>query len=343
MLNIELTERAKKILNLVIDNYIKTGEPVGSSTLVSNYQLPWSPATVRSVLSELMDNDYLYQPHVSAGRAPTEKGIKYYIDSLLFPQQLSEAKRIVITKRYQQLDGTFDEIIYETSIMLSDISNCAGLATLPSTRQIKIKSTELIKLADKKVLVMFVFEGGMTEQRLIRLNRSIPKDMLRRLSDYINKLTFALTLAEVETIIIDKLKYEKQLYREFLQGFLNHSSKVTEQHPQSSVFIKGQNIIFDNYTHSNPDGLRELIKAFDEKSFLLEILGKAVKENSTIVFLGSENGVPEGYSLIAAPYGTSKSLGTLGVFGPLHMDYSQIIPLVDYTAKLVSKIVSEGR
>jgi len=342
MVNMELSERAKKILNIVIDNYIKTGEPVGSSTLVTKYQLPWSTATVRSVMSELMDNNYLFQPHVSAGRAPTEKGIRYYIDSLLYPRQLPEATRVVIRKRYEQLDGTFDEIIYETSIMLSDISNCAGLASLPSTRQMKIKSTELIKLSDKKVLVMFVFEGGMTEQRLIRLNRSIPKDVLRRLSDYINKLTCGLNLVEVETIIIDKLRHEKQMYREFLEGFLKNSTKVIEQKPQSSVFIKGQSIIFDNYRLSNPEGLRKLFKALDEKSFLLEILGKAMKENSTFVFLGSENGVPEGYSLIAAPYGTNKNLGTLGVLGPLHMDYSEIIPLVDYTARIVSKIVSEG-
>ncbi len=217
MTNLEVSEREKRILYSVIDNYIKTGEPVGSSYLVSKYQLPWSPATVRSVMFDLMDKQYLVQPHISAGRVPTEKGLRIYINSLLNQKELPKSKRTVIKRRYRQLDGTFNQVISETSIMLSDISNCTGLATLPSIRSMKIKSTKLIKIAERKVLVIIVFENGMIDQRMIRLSRKIPDGMLRKLSDYVNKLTMALTLDEVDSIVIDKLKHERKIYRDFLE------------------------------------------------------------------------------------------------------------------------------
>ncbi len=314
MTNLEVSEREKRILYSVIDNYIKTGEPVGSSCLVSRYQLPWSPATIRSVMFDLMDKQYLVQPHISAGRIPTEKGIRIYINSILNQRELPRSKRTVIRRRYRQLDGTFNEVIYETSIMLSDISNCTGLATLPSTRAMKIKSTKLVKIAEKKVLVIIVFENGMIDQRMIGLSRKVPEGMLRKLSDYVNKLTMALTLDEVDSIVIDKLKHESKIYREFLERVMKFWTRKYDKGLKSGVFIKGHPSIF----------------------------GKAMNENSTIVFLGAENGVPAGYSVIAAPYGTNKNLGTLGVLGPLRMDYAQIVPLVDYTAKIVSKIVSTG-
>ena len=342
MTTLEVSEREQRILYLVIDNYIKTGEPVGSSCLVSKYKLPWSPATIRSVMFDLMDKQYLVQPHISAGRVPTEKGIRIYINSLLNQKELPRSKRTVIKRRYRQLNGTFNEVIYETSIMLSDISNCTGLATLPSTRSMKIKSTKLIKIAEKKVLVIIVFENGMIDQRMIRLSRKIPEGMLRKLSDRVNKLTMTLTLDEVGSIVIDKLKHERKIYREFFERVMKFWTGKSDKGVKSGVYIKGHPSIFDNYSLNNPDGLKDLFRALEEKSFLVEILGKAMNEGSTIVFLGEENGVPAGYSVVAAPYGTNKNLGTLGVLGPLHMDYAQIVPLVDYTAKIVTKIVSTG-
>jgi len=342
MYKLGLSDREKSILNIVIENYIRQGKPIGSASLVENYNLPWSSATVRSVMFSLMEKGYLVQPHVSAGRIPTERGMRFYIDSLLNPTQLSKSKISFIKARFNNINGTFDEVIYETSIMLSDFSRCAGLATLPRTRVMKIKSTELIKIEEKKVLVIIVFEGGMIEQRVIKLDRNIPKDTLQNLSDYLNKLTFALTLEQVESILFKKLKNEKQIYRDFIESLVNLKVRSSEERLKSSVFINGQKSFFEYFGSLNPDSLKELFKAFEEKSFLLEILEKTMREDSTRVYIGLENGVPRGYSVIAAPYGTSQTLGTLGVLGPINMDYAKIIPLVNYTASLVSEIASEG-
>jgi heat-inducible transcriptional repressor len=338
----KLSERGKQLLHMVIDYYIKTGQPIGSSALVENYGLPWSSATVRSAMAELMDNGCLIQPHVSAGRIPAEKGIKLYVDSLLYPNELSELKRGVIRRRYKKLDGTIDEVMYETSRILSQISHCAGLATIPSTRFMKIKSAKLVKLGDKKVLVIIVFEGGMTEKTLIRLNMRIPKEVFYRMRDYLNKLAVGFTLDEVKSLLLDNVRDQERIYREFMESVIRFSTKVFERKPKSDVYIKGQTSFFDNSHFNNLEGLKELFRAFDEKKYLVDILDKVMKGDGTRVFVGSQNGVMEGYSLVAAPYGRDQRVGTLGVLGPMRMDYSQIIPLVNYTARIVTKIVSEG-
>jgi heat-inducible transcriptional repressor len=342
MSTVRLSERGKRILRLIINYYIKTGEPVGSYDLVESYDLPWSPATVRGTMAELMNEGYLAQPHVSAGRIPSEKGIRFYVDFLLYPRQLSQEKKVIIRKRYEQTEGTLDEVMQETSRMLSDISRCTGLATLPSTRFMKIKSAELVKLGDKKVLVMIVFEGGMTEKTLIKMNREIPKDMLQRMSRYLSELAVGLTLDEVRALVLDDLKCEKRLYDELILNLIRFSRKIFEQSIQSNIYIKGQTSILENSERTSPERLRELFRAFEEKSALVDILDRAMKEEGTGVFVGTSNGVMEGYSLVAAPYGSGRKLGTLGVLGPIHMDYSRIIPLVDYTARVVSEIISEG-
>ncbi len=342
MNTVELSERGKQILRLVIDYYIKTEEPVGSYVLVESYDLPWSPATVRGTMAELMDQGYLTQPHLSAGRVPSEKGIRFYIDFLLYPRQLSQGKRVFIRKRYEQTEGTLDEVIQETSRMLSDISHCTGLATLQSARFMKIKFAELVKLGDKKVLIIIVFEGGMTEKTLIRIDREISKDMLQRMSHYLSELAIGLTLDEVKALVVSDLKFEKRLYDELIQSVIRFSRRIFEQSVQSNIYIKGQTSVFENSERTSPGRIRELFRAFEEKNVLVDILDKAMKEGGTGVFVGSENGVMEGYSLVASPYGKGRKLGTLGVLGPISMDYSRIIPLVDYTARVVSKIVSEG-
>ncbi len=338
-----LSERGKRVLNLIVNHHIKTGEPIGSNALVKSYDLPWSPATVRTTMADLMNDGYLVQPHVSAGRIPSEKGIRFYVDSLLYPQKLSKKNRVVIRKHYKNIEGTLDEVMHETSKMLSDISQFAGLVMLPRARLMKIKSTELIRMGDKKVLFIIVFEGGMTDKTLIRMTREAPDDMLKRLSSYLNELTIGLTLDELRILVLDRLKSEKRLYHELVLNLLRFSRKIYEQKVQSDIYIKGQTSVLENSKWTPPERLRKLLKAFEEKSVLVDILDKAMKGEGTRVFVGSEIGMMEGYSLVAAPYGGGRKLGTLGVLGPIRMDYSKIIPLVDYTARVVSEIIAGGK
>jgi heat-inducible transcriptional repressor len=337
-----LSERGKRILNLIVNHHIKTGEPIGSIALIKSYDLPWSPATIRTTMADLMNEGYLAQPHVSAGRIPSKKGVRFYIDSLLYPQKLSKKRRVSIKKHYERIEGTLDEVMQETSKMLSDISQCAGLVMLPRARLMKIKSTEFIRLGDKKVLFIIVFEGGMTEKTLIRMRRGATDDMLKRLSRYLNELVIGLTLDELRILVLNRLKSERRLYHELVLNLLRFSRKIYEQKVQSNIYIKGQTSIIGDSKWTPPERLRKLLKALEEKSVLVDILDKAMKGEGTRVFVGSEIGIMEGYSLVAAPYGGGRKLGTLGVLGPMRMDYSKIIPLVDYTARVVSEIIAGG-
>jgi len=336
-----LTDRGKKILRLIINNYISTGNPVGSFALVKNFGLPCSSATVRKTMARLTDDGYITQPHTSAGRVPTEKGIQFYVGTLLYNSKLSKEKRVDINRRYNEMEGTLDEIMEETSRVLSDISNCAGLATAPITKYTKIKSAELVKLGESKVLVIFVLEGGITEKTLIRMEREIHPDVLESMSRYLSDISIGFTIEEVKTKVVEQLKNERQLYGELLKSLLD-INKAFEKKGQADIFIKGQTSIFENAQFSDPTQLRELIKTLEEKEILVDILDDAIQEDGTSVFVGTSNGIIQGYSLVVAPYGKERRLGTLGVLGPLRMDYSQIIPLVDYTAGVVSRYIDEG-
>lgn len=337
----KLTERGKKILSLIINSYISTGNPVGSFTLVNKYCLPWSSATVRNVMARLTDDGYISQPHTSAGRVPTEKGIQLYVDSLIYNAELPKEKRVDINRRYSRMEGTLEQIMEETSWVLSDISNCAGLATAPITEYTKIKSAELVKLGNTTILVIFVLEGGITEKTLVRMGRKIHPDVLDNMSRYLSDLSVGFTIEEVKTKVLEQLKSERQLYGELIKGLLG-INKAFQKRGQTDIFIKGQTSIIDSAQFNDPTQFRKLIKTLEEKEILVDILDNAILEGGTKVFVGTSNGIMQGYSLVVAPYGNQRNLGTLGVLGPLRMDYSQIIPLVDYTAMVVSRYIDEG-
>lgn len=337
----QLNERGKTILKLVIDNYIDTGNPIGSFSLVKNYDLPWSSATVRCALGELTGIGFITQPHASAGRVPTEKGIRFYLDFLLTKTDLPMEKKVYIKRRYREIQGTLDEVVAETSSVLSDFTSFAGLATVSRASYMTIKSAEIVKLGESKVLVIFVLEGGITEKTLIRMNRRVHPDMLERMSRYLNDIAVGFTIEEVKTKVLNQVKSEKEAYRDLVQSLLGIKKGLNKK-VRSEIYIKGQSSIVEKSQITNPAQIRDLVRALEEKDMLLGILETAMKGEGTKVFVGNTNGVMEGYSLIVAPYGKERTLGTVGVLGPMRMNYSEIIPLVEYTAGLVSKLVAEG-
>ncbi len=336
-----MDDRAKTILDLVVRNYIKTGVPVGSFALVRDYRLPWSSATVRYVMAHLSELGYLTKPHSSAGRLPTEKGIRYYIDYLFTKPRLPRYKRLSIRRRYMRVEGTLEEVVAETSSILSDITHFAGIATVPRTDFMTIKSAELVKLSEDRVLVMFVLEGGITEKTLIRVGRPVQADMLERMSRYLNELAVGFTMEEFKRKVVKQIKHEKEVYR-MLVDSLESMDELMRRKTRSSVFVKGQGTIFDTPGFDDPSRLRDLVKTLDEKEVLYEILNVAMKGDGVRVLVGSANGIVEGCSVIVAPYGFDKRKGTVGVFGPMRMDYSQVIPIVEYTAGVVSNLLAEG-
>jgi len=334
-----LTERAKKILQLVINNYIVTGSPIGSHALIKNYGLPWSAATVRATMAQLSNMGLMDKPHVSAGRIPTETGIRFYVDYLLSKVELSKNRRVNISRRYENMNATLDEVIAQTSSILSEVTHCAGLATLSRSNYMIVKSAELVKLARNRILVIFVLEGGVTERTVIRINKDIDAKMLDRMSGYLNDVAVGFTLGEMKTKVYEQLKNERKVYRELIESVFGFKNVIDRKEIRSEIYIKGQGSILQNASLEHPSQIKVLFKTFEEKDVLLRILETAMKEGGTRVYIGNANGVIEGYSVIVTPYGRDKRLGSIGVFGPMRMNYSQIIPVVEYTAGIVSKSI----
>ncbi|NIP32136.1 MAG: heat-inducible transcription repressor HrcA, partial [Candidatus Dadabacteria bacterium] len=312
-----LSQKDRAILSAVVDYYIKTGRAVGSKTLANRYNLHWSTATIRNSMYKFMENGYLSQQHVSAGRIPTDKAIRLYIDSMMYVEQLSKDKMGFIINRYKSVEGTVDDLLVETSSVLSDISECAGLVTLPDSKFLEINSAKLVKIDKKKILLIIIFKGGLTEKTLINLKKEIPNDMLKRLSQYLNNISEHLTLDDLKTTVIYELKDKKEeIYNEIIKSILKLTDHTHSEHSSSELFIKGHQSFIDKMNVNNTENIKELIKAFEEKKYLIEILSKVDSADGIRVFIGSEYGMMNGFSLVASSYGRDKRLGTIGVFGP---------------------------
>ncbi|NIP39292.1 MAG: heat-inducible transcription repressor HrcA [Candidatus Dadabacteria bacterium] len=343
MNQITLSNKDRTILSAVVDYYIRTGNPVGSKTLLESYNLCWSPATIRNTMARFMDAGYLSQQHISAGRIPTDKAIHLYINSLMYVQKLSRDKIGFINQRYKEVSGTVDDLLFETSSVLSDISEFAGLATLPDSKYLEINSAKLVKIDKKKILLIIIFKGGITQKTLINLKNEIPEDVLKQLSHYLHSVSEHMTLDDLKTTVLSELQYKKdEIYNEIVRSILKLTDHSHSESSGTDIFIKGHESLIDKVNFNNTEDIKELIKAFEEKKYLIEILSKVMDGDGIKVFLGSDHGMMNGFSLVACSYGDNKRLGTIGVFGLLRMDYSKIIPLVDYTAQMVSNIVSNG-
>ena len=203
-------DQDNKILSCVVDYYIKTGFPIGSSNLIKYYNLKWSSSTVRSILYRLMDGGYLTQEHVSSGRIPSEKGIRAYIDTL-FPSagriknRENKDDNDIIQSKYCSIDGTLDQVVNNISFHLSDITHTACLATLPSKSNMKIQSFKIVELRDNEYLVFIVFVGGVTEKVYIKMENKIKSHQINLISEYLNKLTYGLTLNELKNKILNRV------------------------------------------------------------------------------------------------------------------------------------------
>lgn len=336
----QLSTRNRTFLGFVVDHFIETGNPVGSSTLISKYGIKWSPATVRQGLNTLMEKGFVSQSHISSGRFPTEKGINYYVENILNVQNSPEGGLRFLENRYEGIEGTLDHVISATSSMLSDFTKLAGIAMLPQRNTLRVKSAKLIKMGERDCLIFLVFEGGLTEKTYIRLPRSISDSQVERIGGYLNRLILGLTIEQVRKVVLEKIKRTTTEYSEILEKVLRISSELFEKERKVGIFIEGKLSVIESLSLADSGLYKTIIEILEDQELLSSFLKSVVKDGRSKVFIGSEKGMPSGFSLVAAPYSKGNSCGSLGVFGPTRMNYSKIIPLVNYTAKMVTRRVN---
>lgn len=338
-----ITERDKNILKIVVKDYINTGEAVGSRTVAKGSALNLCPATIRNVMADLEDMGLLYQPHTSAGRIPTEKGLRLYVETLLDRQELSMPEQEEIRGAYEACHADLSQLMRGTCRILSAFSHYTGIVMAPPLQETIFKRIEFIRIKRSQILVIFVTTSGLVQNRVVEMEEDLGQEELNKITHYLNDVLVGLTLREVREHIVEEMQREKAVYDELLQKTLQLGGETIGTPEERDLYIEGQTKILDEPAFADVERMKELFKAFEEKSVLVKLLDRSMKAQGVQILFGSECGVAgiEGCSLITSTYGyPGRFMGILGVMGPMRMNYSRIIPVVDYTAKLLTDILN---
>ena len=341
-----LDERTRNILMAVIHSFIHTGEPVGSRTISKRFDFGLSPATIRNIMSDLEELGFLEQPHTSAGRMPTDQGYRFYVDNLRDIEVLSAEESALISQRYAPYHGEVDEVMTATSRLLSEISRYAGVVLHIFSITI-FKRIEFVKIRGRQVLAIFVMESGMVHNKLIMLDEEMTQEELYQISNYLNQEFSGQPLRMIRQHVLDRMAEEKAQYDKLAQQALSVGAKTFGEtsEDESDIYLGGTSNIMDQPEFaSNLDQMKELFKAFEEKNRLISLLDKCLDEPGVHVIIGSETPFKDirECSFVTHTYSyDNRTLGVLGVVGPKRMVYPRIMAIVDHTANIVSKILTQ--
>jgi len=340
----ELNERSREIFRRIVEAYVETGEPIGSHTLAKRLNIRLSPASIRNVMAELEGAGLLYAPHTSAGRLPTERGLRFFVDGLLEVGALNGDERAAIEARCSADGRSLGDVLRDASEMLSGLSRCAGVVVAPK-KDARIKHIELVALAPGRTLVILVTEGGLVENRIAEVPRDMPPSALVEASNYLDTRLAGRTFAEAR----DQIRKEIQEHRAELdeatarvvQAGLATWSGGTGQR---SLVVRGQAHLLDDVTAiADIERIRRLFDVLESQEDVLRLLDLADRAEGVRIYIGAENKLFDmtGCSLVVAPYGdtSDKIVGAIGVIGPARLNYARIIPMVDYTAKMVGRLI----
>jgi heat-inducible transcriptional repressor len=337
----QLSERGKRILEAVIEDYIATAEPVGSRTITRSHALALSPATVRNVMSDLEEMGLLTSPHTSAGRIPTDKAYRLYVNSILEVKNLARDNREEIRRRCRMAGKDLAEVLKETSRLLSSTSSYMGVVMAPHLSANVFHQMEFVKLSSRRVLAILVSQNGTVQNRLLETDEEIQQEDLVRMANYLNGMLQGLTIAQVRERLLSEMQNEKVRYDSLMARALALSQQ-TIQADGAEIFLEGQANILEQPEFADASKMREIFRTFEKKSMLLDLLDRSLSAEGVQIFIGSESNLlkMEGMSLVTSTYMTGKdTVGVLGVIGPTRMGYGRVIPIVDYTAKLISRLL----
>lgn len=338
----ELNFRARKILYAVVSEYVATGEPVGSRTLARRYGLNLSPASIRNVLADLEDWGYLTQPHTSAGRVPTDLGFRVFVDALIQMREVSTDDRHAIL---QSLRPGIDDFAREAGRVLSSLAGAAAVVATPRAESEPLAQLRFIPYRQNELLAVLITRAGKVENRVVRVGRDIDPSELERMHNLLNELLqTATTLDLVRTRLAHDMARGRGEYDELKLG-LKHvvDATVAQGDSRPNVFIEGKGLVYDLPEFAAADKLRGVMRTFEEQEHLLELLDRTLAAGGVQVVIGSEAQLGNGneLSLVAAPYGAAGAPeGTVGIIGSTRMDYAKVVPLVGFTARVMSGLLS---
>ena len=339
-----MNDRHQGVLRAIVQDYIRTAEPVGSRTLSRKYGFSLSPATIRTIMSDLEESGYVAQPHTSAGRVPTDKGYRLYVDNLMDRAPLSREEVERIEQRVGPSASEADDLLREAGKLLFALSPYVAVALAPRLQDSRFQRVEFVSLARDRVLVILLADSGLVHHKTIMVEEAVTQDDLDRMARYLSDLLKGRTLHEVRDLLVAQMAEEKALYDRLLAQALRLGAQALAGDTEADVYVAGAARIADQPEFADIQRMKSLYTAFEEKSKLVILLSECLRGGGCRIFIGSEIPVQDiqDLSVVASPYRRQgQILGVLGVLGPTRMDYGRTVALVETTANLLSRSLSE--
>jgi heat-inducible transcriptional repressor len=342
----QMSERSREIFRQIVESYLATGEPVGSRNISRLLQVSLSPASVRNVMSDLEQLGLIYAPHTSAGRLPTEIGLRFFVDALLEIGDLNEKDRRSIEAQIASSGNTFESVLNQASGLLSGLTRAAGVVLTTKTN-VRLKHIEFVRLEPERALVVLVSEDGQVENRILNVPAGLPTSALTEATNFLNSRIRGRTLSEAKGELERALETSRaeldQLTQKIVEaGLASWSGGGSEER---KLIVRGQaHLLEDLKALEDLERVRLLFDDLEARREVVDLLGRAELAEGVRIFIGSENKLfsLSGSSTIVAPYSDSSGrvVGVLGVIGPTRLNYARVIPMVDYTARVVSKLLA---
>ncbi len=335
---IELSERAQYLFKCLVERYIADGQPVGSRTLARDAKLELSPATIRNVMSDLEDCGLISSPHTSAGRMPTVKGYRRFVDCMVTFVQ-PQPNEILLLSDEVRSEADVRLLMEKTSSLLSDVTRLAGLVMMPKTEHQALRQVEFLPLSDNRVLVILVINDREVQNRVIQTAKSYSPSELTQAANYLNSAFAGKDINTVKKDLLREMSATREELNRMMQAVVEMTEKVFVENEMANDYVlAGQTNLMDVNELSDIEKLRNLFDAFNQKRNILHLLDQALSASGVQIFIGEESGYDalDECSVVTSPYGEGETLGVLAVIGPTRMEYERVIPIVDITAKMLS-------
>jgi len=341
------SDRAQHILRVLVEHYIREGSPVGSRTLSKNSGLELSPATIRNVMADLEDLGFVAAPHTSAGRVPTAKGYRFFVDTLLKLRPPAERDIDQLQDQLRDDSPTGAKAVAATaSSALSSLTSLAGIVTIPRQHRTTLRQVEFLPLSDRRILAILVVNDAEVENRILNVERDYSAEELRRASNFLTEHFAGQELQTVRERLVQELRNTRESVNQMMIDAVSIAQKALETGQDAARFVlSGQNKLMDFDELSDVDKLKQLFEAFNQQREILHLLDRSIEADGVQIFIGEESGyqILDDCSIVAAPYHLDEDIvGVVGVIGPTRMAYERVIPIVDITAKLMGSALNSG-
>ena len=337
----DLSDRARHLLRALIDRYVREGHPVGSRTLSRESGLDLSPATIRNVMSDLEELGYIGSPHTSAGRVPTTKGYRFFVDTLVSYQTPTPGEVQELQAKLEERADSEKRLVESASTVLSHLTHMAGVVTIPKQALGSLRQIEFLPLSDRRVLAILVVNETQVQNRILHVERDYTGDELRRVSNYLNQEFAGETLIHVREKILAEMRQTRESMNRMMADAISMAQAVfdaTDQKEGAGYYLAGETNLMDFAELSDVEKLRELFEAFNRRRDILHLLDRAMMSADLQIFIGNESGhqILDDCSVVVSPYTVDDEVvGVLGVIGPTRMAYERVIPIVDIAARLL--------